>query len=354
MKKVTKKVLFLILAAVMAVSLLAGCNASSSGGASSSGSGSSSSGSSTAIKAKAAKDPSKDPIKIAVIPMSQLGSNNIPVAKAWNEMLSEFPNITVTMMEANYDPTTQIKLINECVTQGYNGIVLEATDAAAISNAVKAAEEAGVVVITNNVDCQAVHTALVQNSDVTAGQSAAKSISKLLNNTGNIVILDGDIAQSTVRFYGAAFDEWIKKNSGVKILTHEHVAKWSNENANTMMRDILTKFDKIDAVWVANDDMAAGAISAIKAANRQGVIVWSYGGTQIGLQAIKDGTMAGCNYADSYAVTVAQIYAEMYCIATGVNSKALGLTKTPVLSVSCPTVTKDNVDLYMSIQRFSK
>ena len=347
MKKVTKNILFLVLAVVMAASLLAGCG-TASGGASTAG------GTTAATTAKAGKNPNTDPIKIAVIPMSQLGSNNIPVAKAWNEMLSEFPNITVTMMEANYDPTTQIKLINECVTQGYDGIVLEATDAAAISNAVKAAEDAGVVVITNNVDCQAVHTALIQNSDVTAGQSAAKSIAALLNNTGNIVILDGDIAQSTVRFYGAAFDEWITKNTSIKVLSHEHVAKWSTENANTMMRDILTKYDTINAVWVANDDMASGAISAIKAAGRDGILVWSYGGTQVGLQAIKDGTLAGCNYADTYSVTVAQIYASLYCIASGVNSKTLGLTETPVLSVSCPTVTKENVDLYLDIQRFSK
>ena len=100
--------------------------------------------------------------------------------------------------------------------------------------------------------------------------------------------------------------------------------------------------------------MATGAISAIKAAGREGIIVWSYGGTEAGLSAIKDGSLAGTNYADSYSVTVAQINVMLYCISTGMNSASLGLTETPVITISCPTITLDNIELYMSIERFSR
>ena len=106
MKQILKRALCLIFMVVMSVSLLAGCSDSSSKTSSPPASESSPS----AITANVGKDPNTDLLRSRLYPMSWLGSSNIPVAKAYDEMLSEFPNITITKMEANYDPTTQISL----------------------------------------------------------------------------------------------------------------------------------------------------------------------------------------------------------------------------------------------------
>jgi ribose transport system substrate-binding protein len=347
--KILKRVLFLVLTVVMAASLLVGCSSSKPSGSSDGSSGG-------AISAKAAKDPNKDNVKIAVIPLSQLGSLNIPIKRAFEEMLSEFPNVKVDQFEAKYDSTTHISLINEAVTQGYDAIILECTDPAAVSNAVAAAEKAGIPVITNDVNCQAVHTAHVQMSDYTAGQSAAANVAKLCNNAGNVVILDGPTEQVSARRMGAGFQDYITKSTGMKVLAYQNVAQWSQENAGTTMRDLLTKYTDINAVYAPNDDMALGAIQAIKAAGRDkdNIVVWGYVGTEAGLAAIKEGSLAGTNYLDTYQLTVAQLNVALYCISNGLNATALNLKTTPVVTMSCPVITKDNIDTYLSINRYAK
>jgi ABC-type sugar transport system substrate-binding protein len=345
--KIMKRILVLVLAIAMAATLLVGCGSTSKPDDSSSGGG--------AFVAQG-KDTNVDPVKIAVIPLSQLGSLNIPINKAFEEKLSEFPNITLDQLEAKYDPTTQISLINEAVAQGYDAIILECTDPAAVSNAVTAAEEAGIPVITNDVNCQAVHTAHVQCSDYTAGQSAAENVAKLLNSEGNVVILNGDAAQANVRVMGAGFEDYMKENTKIQVLDHQYVPQWSQENANTTMRDLLTKYDDIDGVYVCNDDMAVGAIQAIKATGRDkdGIVVWGYVGTEAGLAAIKDGDMAGTNYLDTYSLTIAQLNVALYCISNGLNVKTLGLKETPIVTMSCPVINADNIDTYLAINRYGK
>jgi hypothetical protein len=37
------------------------------------------------------------------------------------------------------------------------------------------------------------------------------------------VILNGDIAQASIRRYGIAFDEWIQANTDITVLAHENV-----------------------------------------------------------------------------------------------------------------------------------
>ena len=345
--KIMKRVLVLVLAIGMAATLLVGCGNTSKP--------EEPDGGGTAVVAQG-KDTNVDPVKIAVIPLSQLGSLNIPIMRAYEEKLSEFPNIKIDQLEAKYDPTTQISLINEAVAQGYDAIILECTDPAAVSNAVTAAEEAGIPVITNDVNCQAIHTAHVQCSDYTAGQSAAENVAALLNNEGNVVILNGDAAQANVRVMGAGFEDYMKENTNIQVLDHQYVPQWSQENANTTMRDLLTKYDNINGVYVCNDDMAVGAIQAIKAAghDKDGIVVWGYVGTEAGLAAIKDGDMAGTNFLDTYSLTIAQLNVALYCISNGLNKGTLGLKETPIITMSCPVINSDNIDTYLDINRYGR
>ena len=349
--KSLKRILFLILTVVMAASLLAGCNSKSSTSSDTSGS-----SDGTALQANVGKDPNKDTIKIADIPLSMLGSLNIPVTKAFEEALSQFPNVEVDRFEAKYDTTTQISIVNECVAQGYDAIILETADPAALANAVTAAEDAGIPVITNNVTCQAVHTVHVQMSDYQAGQSAAENVAMLCNDTGNVIVLDGPVEQANVRRMGAGFEDYIKNNTGMTVLDVQNIANWSQENANTTMRDLLTKHSDITAVYACGDDMALGAIQAITAAGRDtdNIVIWGYVGTEAGLAAIKDGSLSGTNYLDTYQRTIAQLNVALFCISTGLDATALGLKATPIITMSCPVITKDNVDTYLAINRYAK
>jgi hypothetical protein len=51
---------------------------------------------------------------------------------------------------------------------------------------------------------------------------------------------------------------------------------------------------------------------------------------------------------------MAQLTTALHCIQNGLNSKTLGLKATPIITLSSPAVTKDNIDTYLSINRYGK
>ena len=108
--------------------------------------------SSTAVKK--VKDPYNEEIKLALI------HDNIghPVSSAWEEGmrrdLEAFPNITLQALDGKSSVETQVQQMTDLVNQGYDGIFLQANDAAALASSVKQAEDAGIPVITLNLDAE--------------------------------------------------------------------------------------------------------------------------------------------------------------------------------------------------------
>ena len=136
---------------------------------------------------KTVKDPYKDDIKLAYV-AHDIGT---PVNQAWLEGIERecayYDNITVQGFDAKSSAEEQVKIMSEIITQKYDAIILQASDNSALAASVTEAEEAGIPVITINMDVDSVHSALVQMVDYDAGRLAAEEIAKELDGTGKIV-----------------------------------------------------------------------------------------------------------------------------------------------------------------------
>lgn len=349
----SRKFLALVLVALLALSFLTSCKSDSSND-----NNNAAPPAAPVSKEVDVRDLYTGEYRIAYIPLSLLGVLNVPITAAINEVLVQFPNIKVDSMEAGFDPNKQASLVNEAISQGYDAIILESADPAVLVNAVNAAEGAGIPVIAQNLTIDTVHSGKVNMSDYEAGSDAAKNIARLCNNTGNVIVLDGPVELASIRLMGKGCTDYIKNNTNMEILDIQYIPNFSQELANTAMRDLLTKYPsgEIQAIYCCNDDEAIGAIQAINAAGRQGdnIVIWGYVGEETALNAIKEGTMAGTNFQDTYLIMVAELTLANYCIATRSTAGTLGLKATPVIPMSCPAVTKDNVDTYLAINRYSK
>ncbi|MDR2354799.1 MAG: substrate-binding domain-containing protein, partial [Clostridiales Family XIII bacterium] len=110
-----------------------------------------------------------DDFTIAFIPLST-AQENVPILlQGMEDALAVYPNAKLQTYDAQFDPNTQISLINECVTQGVDGVIVYAADATALNSTIKEAEAAGVVVFTMNTGCTGDRTAHILNSDYKAG-----------------------------------------------------------------------------------------------------------------------------------------------------------------------------------------
>lgn len=338
MKRLTKT-LALILAVVMVLGLVASCDNSGGGG---------SGGDTEGMIAPLGngKDIYKEPTKIAQISISTAGITNVLIQLTMKEQLMLYPTVTVDHFDGNFDVTTQNKLIQEAVTQGYDAIIMDTLDMVASNNAIMEAEAAGVPVITVNSGASGLHTLHLQGSDYESGQIAARELIKMTGGKGKAVILDVPAELKPIARMGTGFEETVKAESDIEVLEVVAIDHWSQEIARTKMSDLLTKYPDVTIVYGASDDIALGGVQAIEAAGKpKGEIkVWGNCGFRNALDAIADGSLTGSCYSDVYLQYGMALYMALMFVATGTTSITAGYTETPVVYQTMIPVTKANVE----------
>lgn len=346
------KLLALFLAIAIIVSALAACSAKDAGPSGSDGAG-------TGIALKG-KDIFGTQIKIAYITLSTAGIGNRMHELAYREQLGYYPNVDFQFFDGQYSPDTQRTLLNECVTQKYDAVIIEAMGTEELNRAIVEAEEAGIPVITMNSGASALHTLHIQGSDYAIGERAAVILGDAIGGTGNAILLDVPPEQKAMGRMGTGFEEKLKSDyPDIKLIEQTGIANWSQENGNTAMRDFLTKYPNpgdINIVYAASDDIAIGAIQAIEAAGRQdeGILVFGNMGYPTGLQAVKDGRMYGTGFSDIYLEDTSSLTLALYFIATGINSISAGYTETPIIDMVVPPITDENIDSYIEVSHWKQ
>lgn len=174
------------------------------------------------------------------------------------------------------DIKTQADQVEAMLTRGVDALVLQPIDSDGLIPLVKRAREQGIYVVTVDRGLRDSSADLyIAGNNTTFGSEAAKFMVKKLGGKGKIVILRGvSCIVDSERFDGAkaVFDQAPE----IEILGNQP-GEWNREKSHTVMQDFLTKFEKIDAVWAADDDMALGAEQAIREAGREGEM-WIMGG----------------------------------------------------------------------------
>ena len=264
---------------------------------------------------KTVKDPYKDDIKLAYV-AHDIGT---PVNQAWLEGIERecayYDNITVQGFDAKSSAEEQVKIMSEIITQKYDAIILQASDNSALAASVTEAEEAGIPVITINMDVDSVHSALVQMVDYDAGRLAAEEIAKELDGTGKIVIIQG--------LPGIIRTDNLEKGFRV-------------------MNSFMQANDKIDGVFAINDAMAEGAALAAESANRlDGMVIWGADGEKDALAMIESGQLTGTIYTNCW--DEGSTAAKIALLMIGSEYSYDVLSKTPVINMEPVVVTKDTV-----------
>ncbi len=346
MKKLNKA-LSLSLTAAMMLTMLVGCGSSGEPAGTDAPSGS--------ADTTSVKDILTEPVKIAMIPMSTAGQTNLLVENAKNDFLAAYNNnnVTVDMFDASYDATTQISIIEDCIAQGYECMIVEPMDSVAVGTAITEAEAAGIPIITNDLGCEAIHTVHMQGNDYAAGQQGGEYIDNALNHSGNVVLLDCPAALKSSTRMGTGFEDYVSEKTDLVMLAAEPVENMSQEIANTTMANLLTKYgDQIDAVYCCTDDVAQGALQACQAAGYDDILIWGLDAYPATVTAIENGDVYGTSWGDKYTKTIAELNMAMFLISAGINSVSMGFDSTPVIDFAQFAVTSENVGTMKALTRW--
>ncbi|TCP24965.1 ribose-binding protein [Scopulibacillus darangshiensis] len=195
-------------------------------------------------------------------------------------------------VSAQDDSAKQANDIEDLIQKNVDVLLINPTDSSAVAGAVKSANDAGIPVITvdRKSDKGKIATHIASNN-VEGGKMAAKFLIDQLNGKGNVVELQGVPGSSAANERGKGFDEAIKDAKGIKVIAKQP-ADFNRSKGLSVMENIIQTGSDIDAVFAQNDEMALGAIVALKEAGLKDVKVIGFDGTKDGIQAVKDGKMA--------------------------------------------------------------
>ncbi|MCV3765939.1 ABC transporter substrate-binding protein [Rhizobium sp. TRM95796] len=186
------------------------------------------------------------------------------------------PNVEVISVSSDYDLNKQVSQIDSFIAAGVDIIMLNAVDAKAIAPAVKKAQAAGVIVAAFDVSAPGADVTVMTNN-VMAGAKACDYIADKLGGKGDVVIINGPASSSILeRVQGCK--ESLAKHSDIKILSDDQNGQASRDGGLAVMQGLLTRFDKIDAVFAINDPTAIGAELAAKQLGRKEFIITAVDG----------------------------------------------------------------------------
>ncbi|CAN7332237.1 sugar ABC transporter substrate-binding protein [Devosia sp. LjRoot16] len=245
--------------------------------------------------------------------------------------------VIVVAPPAESDVQAQITQIEDLIAQKVDGIALAPTDPNALAPVVDAAKAAGIPVVF--VDTRGTNegvTFIGTNNEVGAAL-AADFMCKNLPAGSDVAILQGLVSQST----GQARAEGSKKGleaCGLKVVA-EQTAEWDRAKGLSVTENILAGNPNIKGIFGSNDNMALGAVEALKAAAKLADVM------VVGFDANPDA--AASILAGEMTASVAQAPGNMggFGIQALVDLKA-GKTLEPWIDTGTVLVTKDNAADY--------
>jgi len=225
---------------------------------------------------------------------------NAEFMQLWANAAENHPAVTsglvdLTVFDGRYDALVQQDQFETMITQGYDAIVFVPIDVDAGATAVELAHDAGIPVVGSNTMVNSeLLTAYVGSDDVEAGYMEAKSVLDEMNCEGDVVIIEGPTGQSSQIQRGEGNEKALAECPNVEVL-EQQTANWSRAEAQSLMENWLTSHGSdIKGVIAQNDEMALGAIEAIKGAGLSvdDFAIAGVDGVTGALQAVKEGSMA--------------------------------------------------------------
>ncbi|EFE66452.1 ABC transporter solute-binding protein [Streptomyces viridosporus ATCC 14672] len=198
----------------------------------------------------------------------------------------------VVYANAKQDATLQNQQVDTMITNKVDVLILDAVDAAAIKNSVQKAKDAGIPVVAYDRLAQGPIDAYTSFDNVTVGKTQGEALLEALGDKakdGQIVMMNGSSTDPNAAQFKQGAHEVL--DGKVKIGREYDTKEWKPENANANMEGAISALGKkkIVGVYSANDGMAGGIITALKAAGLKDIPVTGQDAELAGVQRIVTG-----------------------------------------------------------------
>ena len=224
------------------------------------------------------------PFRVAMV------EENVAYAK------ENYPEFDVIVTDGQNDSATQVQDVEDLLASGIDLLMISPLTSDALTDVCQKAMDAGIPVVTldRNVECDV--TCYIGAENKPMGVASADKLAEMLDGRGNIVEIQGTAgASATIDRHDGFVEQLEAKYPDMKVISDQY-CDYLREDAMQFMEDTLQRFGEgeIDAVYCHNDEMALGALEAIKSAGRQdeGILLVGMDGTEVAFEAVQAGEMA--------------------------------------------------------------
>lgn len=215
-----------------------------------------------------------------VVGFSQVGAESdwrTANTESMKATLSEENGYELIFDDAQQKQENQIKAVRNFIQQDVDYIVIAPVTETGWDTVLQEAKEAGipVVIVDRMIDVSddSLFTCWVGSDFLQEGYNAVQWLSDNLDAKGrsdeqiNIVTLQGTIGSSAQIGRTNGFEEKMADHSNWTMLDRQ-TGEFTQSKGQEVMESFLKSYDDIDVVVAENDNMAFGAIDAIKAAGK--------------------------------------------------------------------------------------
>jgi len=211
------------------------------------------------------------------------------VAKATAEELGYDANVAAHKGDTN----TESNLVDTAITNQAKAIILDPANADGSVGAVKKAVEAGIPVFIVNAEINQSGLAkaqLVSNNAQGAALGAMAWV-EAIGGEGSYVELFGAPSDNNAQTRSNGFETVLTQYPDLEKKAQE-VANWDRTQGYSKMQSMLQANPGIKGVISGNDEMALGAIAALKEAGQlDGMVVGGFDGSPDAVDAVKAGEL---------------------------------------------------------------
>jgi len=248
---------------------------------------------------------------------------------------------TTTTSAHKNDPETQNSLIETAINDKVKGVVLDPAGADESVAAVQKLVDANIPVVLVNAEISKTGLAKAQivSNNAQGATLGAEAWSEAMNYKGTYVELLGKPSDNNAQVRSDGYKGVISQYPDLKKVGEE-IANWDRQEGQEKMESLLSKNPNIDGVIAGNDEMALGAINALKEKGKlDQVKVLGFDGNQDAANAVKKGDMVATvlqPIVDGTTKAVAQLHSVLTTGNTGVTEEKQ--------AIDCVLITKDNAD----------
>lgn len=214
---------------------------------------------------------------------------------------AEAQGAELTIVAADNKVDTQLSQVENFIAQGVDAILVVAVDTSAAGPMTDAAKAAGVPIVYVNRNPAQAGVPYVGSNSLVSGQLEMAQLAKLAGNKGDVVIMQGEVTNEAALDRTKGCEEEAAK-AGMKVVK-TGTANWDRAQGQKLMENWIQSGTKFDVVCANNDEMALGAILALKAAGKTlgegGILVGGVDATADALASLEAGELATTVFQDA-------------------------------------------------------